>query len=110
MFNGLKGRIHATWKMFLEVSMKRLIAIGSLGLSLLLIATSCGKAPPSNQGSTTLPSDNTTAPVTQPPATQDKPGVGDAAPELILTDMTGKTVSLADYKGQIVWLNFWASW
>ena len=92
--------------------MKRLIAIGSFGVLLLLIATSCVKTPPSNpapSGSTLLPSNNQTSP-TQPPVTQDKPGVGDTAPDLQLTDMTGKTVSLADYKGQIVWLNFWATW
>ncbi|MDO8579043.1 MAG: redoxin domain-containing protein [Dehalococcoidales bacterium] len=95
----------------MEVSLKRLIAIGSLGVFLLLIA-SCAKTPPANPapgGSTNLPTGNQTAPATQAVA-QAKPGVGDPAPDLQLTDMTGKTVSLADYKGQIVWLNFWASW
>jgi hypothetical protein len=98
-------------KYCVEVSMKRLIAIFSLGFLLLFIAPSCTKAPPANPtpaGSTTLPVGNQTA--TQPPVTQDKPGVGDAAPDLQLADMTGKAVSLTDYKGQIVWLNFWASW
>ncbi len=87
--------------------MKRLIAIGSLGM-LLLLAASCTKTPPANpapEGSTTLPAGNQTS-----PASLDKPAVGDTAPALQLTDMTGKTVSLADYKGQIVWLNFWATW
>jgi peroxiredoxin len=33
-----------------------------------------------------------------------------AAPELRLKDMTGKEVSLSDYKGRVVVLNFWATW
>jgi cytochrome c biogenesis protein CcmG/thiol:disulfide interchange protein DsbE len=36
---------------------------------------------------------------------QEKP-----APEIRLKDLNGKEVSLADYKGQVVLLNFWATW
>ena len=32
------------------------------------------------------------------------------APEFALKDAQGKTVSLADYKGKVVLLNFWATW
>jgi cytochrome c biogenesis protein CcmG/thiol:disulfide interchange protein DsbE len=32
------------------------------------------------------------------------------APELTLTDLEGKTVSLADYRGQVVLINLWATW
>lgn len=32
------------------------------------------------------------------------------APEFKLTDLNGKTVSLADYKGKTVILDFWATW
>ena len=39
------------------------------------------------------------------PPMLDKP-----APELALTDLTGRTVRLADYRGQPVLLYFWASW
>ncbi len=33
-----------------------------------------------------------------------------AAPAFILKDVDGKPVSLADYKGKVVLLNFWATW
>jgi thiol-disulfide isomerase/thioredoxin len=32
------------------------------------------------------------------------------APAFTLQSMAGKTVSLADFKGQVVMINFWASW
>lgn len=36
------------------------------------------------------------------------PGVKSVAP--VLTDLQGKPISLADYQGQTVFLNFWATW
>lgn len=33
-----------------------------------------------------------------------------AAPSLLLSDLTGKTVSLADYAGNIILVNNWATW
>ena len=35
---------------------------------------------------------------------------GKAAPAFTLKDMNGADVSLADFKGQVVLLNFWATW
>jgi peroxiredoxin len=32
------------------------------------------------------------------------------APELILTDLSGETVSLNDYRGSVVLVNLWATW
>lgn len=33
-----------------------------------------------------------------------------AAPQLSLTDLAGKPASLADYRGQVVLVNLWATW
>jgi peroxiredoxin len=38
------------------------------------------------------------------------PKVGDQAPDFTLQTLDGKTVSLSDYRGQPVVINFWASW
>ena len=37
-------------------------------------------------------------------------GAGASAPAFQLDSLAGAPVSLADYKGQVVMLNFWASW
>jgi peroxiredoxin len=38
------------------------------------------------------------------------PVVGAPAPDFTLADLSGAQVSLASYKGQVVLLNFWATW
>lgn len=38
------------------------------------------------------------------------PGEGDKAPDFTLTTLDGREVSLSDFKGQKVILNFWATW
>ena len=35
---------------------------------------------------------------------------GEAAPDFSLRDISGKQVSLEDYKGKVVLINFWATW
>ena len=35
---------------------------------------------------------------------------GDNAPSITLKDVNGKTISLSQYKGKTVLLNFWATW
>ena len=32
------------------------------------------------------------------------------APDFRVTDLKGKTISLSDYKGKVLFLNFWATW
>ncbi|ADL11561.1 TlpA family protein disulfide reductase [Acetohalobium arabaticum] len=39
-----------------------------------------------------------------------KPKVDFKAPDFTLTDLNGKKVKLSDFKGQVVFLNFWATW
>jgi peroxiredoxin len=38
------------------------------------------------------------------------PAIGEPAPELMISDTTGKTVALSSLKGKIVLIDFWASW
>jgi thiol-disulfide isomerase/thioredoxin len=42
---------------------------------------------------------------TIPPTTLDYPG-----PQLALTDLQGKPVSISDYRGQVILVNNWATW
>lgn len=39
-----------------------------------------------------------------------RPWSGDATPALALEDLQGKKHDLADYKGKVVLVNFWATW
>ncbi len=38
------------------------------------------------------------------------PVVGEAAPDFTLKDTTGKTWQLSQLRGQVVFINFWATW
>jgi peroxiredoxin len=38
------------------------------------------------------------------------PQIGKLAPVFELTDVNGKKVSLADFKGKVILINFWATW
>jgi peroxiredoxin len=38
------------------------------------------------------------------------PKVGQVAPDFTTYDVEGNVVSLSDFRGQPVWLNFWGSW
>lgn len=43
-------------------------------------------------------------------AVQGRPTTGSPAPDFRLMDLHGKAVSLSDYRGKVVLLNFWATW
>ncbi|HEX7855539.1 MAG TPA: TlpA disulfide reductase family protein [Sphingobium sp.] len=51
-----------------------------------------------------------TAIATAGPAHAATPKVGEVAPDFTLTLIDGSKVSLADLKGQVIVLNFWATW
>jgi cytochrome c biogenesis protein CcmG/thiol:disulfide interchange protein DsbE len=51
-----------------------------------------------------------TQPGASPMVVGGSPLLDKPAPELALTDLTGRTVRLADYRGRPVLLYFWASW
>jgi peroxiredoxin len=38
------------------------------------------------------------------------PEIGEYAPPFVLRDIDGKRVSLSEHKGEVILLNFWASW
>lgn len=44
----------------------------------------------------------------QPPSTV--VNVGDLAPDFAIKDETGKQIKLSDFRGHVVFLNFWATW
>jgi cytochrome oxidase Cu insertion factor (SCO1/SenC/PrrC family) len=49
-------------------------------------------------------------PVPEPVQLASGAKVGQRAPDLDGEDMAGERLHLADYKGQVVVLNFWANW
>jgi peroxiredoxin len=44
------------------------------------------------------------------PARADNATVGQPAPDFKATTLDGKSLSLADFKGQVLVINFWATW
>jgi thiol-disulfide isomerase/thioredoxin len=62
----------------------------------------------------TVYADKATRPKTKVTATgtvaDPEKSVGLPAPDFRLKDLTGKDVSLSDYKGKVVLVNFWATW
>ncbi|QTE36336.1 TlpA disulfide reductase family protein [Mucilaginibacter gossypii] len=45
----------------------------------------------------------------QPDISVDK-AKGDAVPDMVFSDIHGKTISLSSLKGKVVFINFWATW
>jgi len=79
------------------------------GLSILaaFVVVSCGSDNPKSAGSahpSATPAGESVA------AAQKKSSGPRSAPAFALKDADGKSVSLADYKGKVVLLNFWATW
>ncbi len=68
----------------------RLLIQFSLVLLLASLLTACGKKPETGGVSTAT--------------------VGQPAPSFVLNDTNGRTWNLADLKGKVVFVNFWATW
>lgn len=97
-----------------------LIAIAGAIAATVLIDHSPASGPEEivlESNDTSLPADDraATAPANAVPAvTINAPPIGTAigmtAPDFTLEDLDGRSVSLSDFRGQVVLLNFWASW
>jgi thioredoxin-dependent peroxiredoxin len=63
-------------------------------------------------GSSPLPAENTTG--TLPTTAKSNPAggnqAGNLAPAFQLNDLSGKPVTLSEFRGKPVWINFWATW
>jgi len=84
-----------------------LIVLGGLliGLAAGLIAFYGAPARGSAGGAVPLPTPRGATPLPAPAAV-----VGAPAPDFTLADLSGHSVSLSGFKGQVVLLNFWATW
>src|SRR5258706_1039200 len=92
--NPMFERVYLT--SMIESKLRKILPLLFLGLGFLLIVASTFYILRENS----LQTDFSTVPVQ----------VNFSAPELTLTDSQGVTHSLADYRGQVVLVNLWATW
>ena len=77
-------------------------------LVLMFIAAGCKKKEPEPPQQAEVKAEEKT---TQPSADKAPPGPSaKSAPSFTLQDLNGKQVSLSDFKGKVVILDFWATW
>ena len=77
----------------------------------LLTLAACGKEPEVNTVAEENQEEIMDDPATQEAATTSQPEREVImAPDFTLTSSTGEPISLSDYRGKIVFLNFWTTW
>jgi peroxiredoxin len=81
----------------------------------MFIAAGCKKKEPEPQQQAEQAEVKAEEKPTQPPVDKAPPGPvespgGKAAPSFTLQDLNGKPVSLSDFKGKVIVLDFWATW
>jgi len=86
-----------------------LAAVASLVASILVVAA-CSTSGAGSAGPATAPSGVDGAGTAPPASLAVAPTVGSLAPDIALTDLDGRPVKLADFRGKPVVLNYWASW
>jgi len=74
-------------------------------LTLLVAGGGCDDAPP-----TEAVTEAQSEPVQAPPMKRGVLKVGDQAPNFQLRDLDGQAVTLSEYRGSVVFINFWATW
>ena len=84
--------------------MKRMLSLAIL-LSLSLIISACSRE---DEQRPEKPGETVTRVIPMQP--DGPPVVGNLAPDFTLTDIEGRTWTLSQLKGQVVFLNFWATW
>jgi peroxiredoxin len=75
-----------------------------LGLIFVVGFSGCGG------GEDPQPVDNTNDASSASPQLEECPREGCLAPSFTIPDLTGKPVSLSDFRGKVVLLNIWATW
>ncbi len=87
------------------------IKLFCLILLLMLIVVGCNKEEPEPQQQAEQAEVKAEEKTTQPSGDKAPTSPsGKSAPSFTLQDLNGKTVSLSDFKGKVVVLDFWATW
>ena len=89
------------------VDMKKTVSF-FLALGLTLFLAACGQEDKGQKPLKKMSEEPMPRVITMQP--NGPPVVGNPAPDFTLTDIEGRTWTLSELKGQVVFLNFWATW